>query len=170
MITQRRCALHKLLQRLAHGRKILVQIRRHVGQLALRRLGRQAQADSDLVDLLQRLRHLGLAHLELLQSLVVVGLADRLSRQQPLGTLDVGPRQFERGFLAFVGGHASPQFCNLVVDQFDRVLQLETIASSLRGIAAHLVHGRQHIGPGQFHRGLFQIALNLVRLLVELNQ
>ncbi len=61
--SQWRGALHQLAERLPHGRKILIEVRRHFGQIiaVLGFLG-QTEADANLINLLQGQRDLRVPH------------------------------------------------------------------------------------------------------------
>ena len=138
--------------------------------MTLGRLGGQAEAGADGVDLLQRLSDGCLIDLHGLPSRVDVFLADTPLGQQRLAPFEVVLRQMQRRLPAVDRRHGGPQVGDLVFCVLDGVFELEAIGPRLGDLSAHLGLGRRQVRLGHFHGGLLDRDLNLVRLLVELHQ
>ncbi len=164
-------AVHQIGQSDADRGETLVEIGRHIVEaLALRHRDRQAEAGPRFVDILQCLVDLRLGHVERGLLLLHVLGADRVGGHQLLGAGEFRLSQHERrlGLVPLRG--ALVQQRDLVVHQFDGVLQSEAFAAHLGHLRAHVGLGGDEIGFRGIDRRLLDVHLHLVRLGIEFDE
>ncbi len=156
---------------LAHRGKILVQLGRHLGQVALLGLGLQSQTDANLVNLLQCQFDLRLGHEVGRFVRVDVLLADHarllLQLDRPF-VVRIGERELGLGRLP--RGDVGLQQRNLVVHVFNRVIHLEAGRPRCRDHRANVVLGDRQVRLGQVVGRALGIDNNLVRLRIQPHQ
>ena len=138
--------------------------------MALGRLGRKAEADTDRVDRLQGLFDARFRDLERFPEHIEIFLADGPAREQFFAPFEIGPRQLQGRLPAVESRHTGVQIGDLVIHVLDGVFELVAIGPGLGHLAAHLGLGGCQVRFGRFHGGFLDGNLNAVRLRVEFDQ
>ena len=164
-------ALNQLRLRLEDGRKGLVEIGRHLAEIAAPvGLRRQPQRDADLVDFGQGLSEFRAGRRQLRLPLVVhltrhIGAGDELPRP-----IEFELRQRQRGLALFDSGDPRVQQSDLAVDILHGALQVPALAPCLRFDRAHRRGGGLQVCFRGVDRRLLLGDRNPVRLLVQLGE